>query len=122
MREPTANPSDEFLKHYRKSNFASIAGWQDDDHIAALACFRVSARKLLEQSYKQGAFGPPIADLSKIASASLDATYGGRLENSVARNFFEEHFVPYRYLGDTPTAKRIVLLTIRSDQYLGIRM
>ncbi len=97
MREPTANPSDDFLKQYRKSNFASIEGWHDDDHVAALACFRVSARKLLEQSYKQGAFGPPIADLSKIASASLDASYGGRLENSVARDFFENHFVPYRH-------------------------
>ncbi|MEM7462415.1 MAG: MltA domain-containing protein [Pseudomonadota bacterium] len=99
MREPTANPSDEFLKHYRKSSFASIDGWRDDDHIAAFACFRVSARKLLEQSYKQGNFGPLIPELSKIASDSLDAPYGERMDNSVARELFENHFVPYRHLG-----------------------
>ena len=97
MLESTAKPLSKFLNLYQKTDFSLIDGWRDDDHAAAFACFRVSARKILGQIYKQGRFGPPTSDLAKVAGISLGAAFDGRITDTAARHFFEQEFVPYRF-------------------------
>ncbi len=64
--------------------FADIAGWRDDDHCAALACYLASVGlaegKLPEP--EEGARAALLADRGK------------------ARQFFEDHFAPFRILAE----------------------
>lgn len=79
--------------------FSEIQGWAEDDHQAALACFRVSARKLVDQV--QSGFGSlppetklPSIELIEIARLALSLPDASRRES---RAFFEKHFVPLRH-------------------------
>lgn len=98
MHESTAKPLNEFTKIYHKSDFSLIDGWNEDDHAAALACFRVSARKILDQTYREAKFGPILDDLANVARISLSTTFDGRNTDSAARNFFQQNFVPFRHI------------------------
>ncbi|MGI9400716.1 MAG: murein transglycosylase A [Rhizobiaceae bacterium] len=103
MLDSSANPTSGLLEHYKRIEFSLIDGWMDDDHAAAMACFRVTARKLLDKEYQQGYLGPQLADLANAARTSLDGTYGGRVTNTSAKEFFETFFVPYRHVGQIGT-------------------
>ena len=46
----TGSPTISNLLH--PTSFDAIEGWAKDDHTAALSCFRVTARRMLEQPYK----------------------------------------------------------------------
>src|ERR1700730_1146590 len=73
--------------------WADIAGWSEDDHLAAYKAFRLSCRPI---SAKQPPpahpkpLGTSLRDPCRAASAA-DISSGAR-----ARAFFEEHFLPLR--------------------------
>jgi len=76
--------------------FATLDGWHEDDHEAALSCFRLSARAILAKSLEARVAGLPGRAFVTVAKAALDldADKTGRQR---ARSFFEEHFQPFRY-------------------------
>ena len=63
---------------------ASLSGWGQDDHDAALAAFRVSARRHLERPFRSRPLSP-LDGFDRVARLALDA--------SDARSFFEREFV-----------------------------
>jgi membrane-bound lytic murein transglycosylase A len=74
------------------TGFADIDGWSGDDHEAALACFRISARRMAVRPYTTKALGVQGAALARIGEAALSGSFAG----NGARAFFERHFTPFR--------------------------
>lgn len=72
--------------------FDQIAGWRDDDHSAALACLRLSARHILSSS---GSVSKELAFVLRKALDHADASAVG------ARRFFEESFEPVPMPGNS---------------------
>ena len=88
----TASPASSLLE---PTGFDAIEGWAGDDHAAALSCFRVSARRMLEQPYRTRSLGIDSGRLARIAGLALaDAPVSANA--TAARQFFEHHFRPYR--------------------------
>ncbi|MCP4073213.1 MAG: transglycosylase [Hyphomicrobiales bacterium] len=77
-------------------SFDQLAGWQDEDHLAAFSCFRLSAGKMHNSPYKTKSMGVSAGDLMKIGNKSLDLSITSAAE---AKRFFEENFRPYQYPG-----------------------
>jgi membrane-bound lytic murein transglycosylase A len=73
--------------------WSEIAGWREDDHLAAYKAFRVSCRPISAQR-------TPPADPKALGTSLRDPCYIARgLELSdglKAKAFFEEHFLPLR--------------------------
>ncbi len=72
--------------------FGAVEGWEADDHDAALACFRMSARRTASRPYTTkalGASGPVLAAIGVFALAQPASAIR-------AKAFFEEHFRPFR--------------------------
>jgi len=75
--------------------WSDVAGWRDDDHLAAYKAFRVSCRLIAaqKQSLAQSkALGASLSSPCRIAR-SLDLSDEARAEDK-AKGFFEEHFRP----------------------------
>src|SRR3954467_10531535 len=78
---------------YAPVAWSEIAGWNEDDHLAAYKAFRVSCRPISAQRTPPAdpkALGPSLRDPCQIAKG---------LEPSArpkAKGFFEEHFLPFR--------------------------
>jgi membrane-bound lytic murein transglycosylase A len=70
----------------QRIDFSDIAGWQDDDHLAALIAFRKSCRQLQDQTAGNGG-------LSALCEAALDES--AIASSFTAQKFFENHFAPY---------------------------
>ncbi len=85
-------------------DFENLAGFPDDDHLAAYRCFERSARVLVEGVAATRPARPPSSALIANARAALDA---GVDDTAAARRFFERRFRPFRVLGavapDAPT-------------------
>src|SRR6478609_1427079 len=84
---------------YAPVAWSDIAGWSEDDHLAAYNAFRVSCRPISAQRTPPAdpkALGTSLRDPCQIAK-SLELSDGAR-----AKAFFEEHFTPLRIsrLGD----------------------
>ncbi len=79
-------------------DYAQIAGWPDDDHVAALACFRISARRMVERPYTTKALG---VDARGLAAAGRRALELGEVGAEAARAFFERNFCPRRIRPDS---------------------
>jgi membrane-bound lytic murein transglycosylase A len=78
---------------YASVAWADIAGWRDDDHLAAYKAFRVSCKPIAEQRNPPAdpkALGISLRDPCRAAKAA-DISDGAR-----ARAFFEDHFLPLR--------------------------
>ncbi len=76
---------------YAPLKWADIAGWNDDDHLAAYQAFRVSCKAIVAQTGPAAdskALGISLRDPCTAARAT-EITDGGK-----ARAFFEEHFQP----------------------------
>lgn len=71
------------------ASFDDMEGWAGDDHAAALACFRISAKRMVERPYSSKALGVDAAALAALAPVAL--TWPGE-----ARTFFERSFQPFR--------------------------
>jgi membrane-bound lytic murein transglycosylase A len=78
---------------YAPVAWSEIAGWSDDDHLAAYKAFRVSCRPIAAQQKPPAdpkALGASLRDPCRVAK-SLELS-----EEAKARAFFEEHFLPLR--------------------------
>src|ERR1700687_2125734 len=78
---------------YIPAAWANIAGWSEDDHLAAYKAFRLSCRPISAQRNLPAdpkALGISLRDPCRAARAS-DISDGAK-----ARAFFEEHFLPLR--------------------------
>jgi membrane-bound lytic murein transglycosylase A len=85
---------------YAPLAWSDIAGWSEDDHLAAYKAFRVSCQSIAAQRNLLAdpkALGTSLREPCRAAKA-LDITDGAK-----ARAFFEEHFLPLRIsrLGET---------------------
>ncbi len=73
--------------------WSQVAGWSDDDHLAAYRAFRASCRPIAAQQGDPSdtkALGASLRDPCRIAKG-LELSDGTR-----ARAFFEQHFLPLR--------------------------
>jgi len=78
---------------YMPLAWSQVAGWNDDDHLAAYKAFRVSCRPIAAQGAAPAdpkALGTSLRDPCRIAK-DLELSDGAR-----ARAFFEQHFLPLR--------------------------
>jgi membrane-bound lytic murein transglycosylase A len=78
---------------YAPVGWAEIAGWNEDDHLAAYKAFRVSCRPISAQR-------TPPADPKALGTSLRDpclAAKGLELADGLkAKVFFEQHFLPFR--------------------------
>ncbi len=75
---------------FRALSFGDIPGWAHDDHGAALAAFRRSARHGLDTPYRTGSLGVEAGAFhDAFVEAAADPNAGD------ARAFFERHFRPF---------------------------
>ena len=77
----------------RRVAWADIAGWNEDDHLAAFKAFRASCKPIAAQTQPPAdpkALGTSLRDPCRAAKAA-DISDGAK-----ARAFFEEHFLPLR--------------------------
>lgn len=79
----------------RRASFTDLAGWQDDDHLAAFHAFRRCGERNRQKPYRSGSFGVPIAALEPVFARALDAQFTSQGE---ARAFFESNFEPFAIL------------------------
>lgn len=77
---------------FTELRFADLPGWGADDHEVALACFRISARRMAARPYTTKAIGTDAAALASVGEAALSRSFSG----SGAREFFERSFRPFR--------------------------
>jgi membrane-bound lytic murein transglycosylase A len=82
-------------------SFASIAGFEADDHAAAFQTFLVSCRARRDATTPLRAGLPTAPGLAEICEAALKA---GDLDGPAARRFFEQSFVPWRIAGESGRA------------------
>jgi membrane-bound lytic murein transglycosylase A len=78
---------------YAPVAWSEIAGWSEDDHLAAYKAFRVSCKPISAQVKPPAdpkALGTSLRDPCRIAKG-LEPADGAR-----AKAFFEEHFLPFR--------------------------
>lgn len=81
-------------RKYEPAAFTDLAGWEADDHAAALAAFQLSAARLLAKA-ESGTSTLP-ADLLNAARAAAAVPASG------ARAFFERNFTPHRVVHNGP--------------------
>ncbi|WP_394329883.1 murein transglycosylase A [Bradyrhizobium mercantei] len=78
---------------YEPLTWANVAGWNDDDHLAAYKAFRTSCKPIAAQQGAPAdskALGSSLRDPCRIAKG-LDLADGSK-----AKQFFEQNFVPLR--------------------------
>jgi len=88
------------MKGWERVGFSDLDAWQEDDHQAALACFRVSAKGFSDEVPISRLAVQPSDVLLQVAEKALavDMNSIGKIG---ARRFFEENFTPMRYEKDT---------------------
>jgi membrane-bound lytic murein transglycosylase A len=75
------------------TDFAEIAGWAEDDHLAAFAAFRAGAECIAERPPKQRALGISGEAVQRAARLALPSEVASP---AAARKFFESCFRPFR--------------------------
>ena len=75
--------------------FASLEGWKDDDHAAALEAYLKSCGAILNGSKAMRAARPVYGALYKVCERAREA---GKLDREQARIFFEANFAPVRVM------------------------
>ncbi len=82
-----------------QSDFADLNEWLFDDHYQALKAFRNSCQKILALPK-----GKTMGGANNIAGVSCDwrdvCKKSNQVSEAEARNFFEEHFLPYRIISE----------------------
>lgn len=81
---------------WREISFDDLKGWEEDDHIAALSCFRMSAKAFAERSFVSRIAVNPSKELLEIAKRSLELDIAN-VSQLRARKFFEKNFQPFTY-------------------------
>ena len=87
------------MEQWSPVSFDSIDGWSGDDHLAALSCFRVSARAIVSSKAESRVAVRPSKDLVNLARKALDLDIAA-LSGAKARAFFEKHFLPHELKGE----------------------
>lgn len=84
---------------YRAVSFAELPGWQQDNHVEALAAFVKSCERIAAV-VKSGTLTVKTIAAPEVLAACLDAAsaLGPRPDVKKARRFFESHFVPHRVM------------------------
>ncbi len=90
-RRPVS-PAETFLTPI---NYDDLAGWRDDDHVAALEAFRHGCADQ-RSSAKTGLLGVDGSALSTLCRKAR----GAEADATSARRFFESQFDPFRFTGD----------------------
>ena len=89
---------------YKVVPFADLPGWQQDNHVEALAAFVRSCERI-SAVVKAGALTVKTIAAPEVMGACLNAAQalGPKPDANRARQFFETHFVPHRIMhaGDT---------------------
>ncbi len=83
-------------KGWQELSFSELKGWEKDDHIAALSCFRMSAKAFAERSFVSRIAVNPSPELRAIAAEALNLDIS-KTSKEDARQFFEKYFQPYTY-------------------------
>ncbi|MGI9351600.1 MAG: murein transglycosylase A [Rhizobiaceae bacterium] len=78
---------------WKPTSFDTLQGWADDDHLAALSCFRMSAKAFQKSAFVSRDAVNPSAELLKIAEISLSFE-PDKVGATEAREFFESYFQP----------------------------
>ncbi|MCB1427903.1 MAG: MltA domain-containing protein [Nitratireductor sp.] len=81
---------------FRRVSFTDLAGWQEDDHLAALHCFAVSARHMQNHPHSTKALGTDTLLLQAAGLKALHLLASPDSDRKTARQFFETEFVPVR--------------------------
>ncbi|MBZ0227477.1 MAG: MltA domain-containing protein, partial [Bauldia sp.] len=79
-------------------SFADLAGWDADDHAAALAAFRRGAAVLADHPPKRRALGTDAEALA--ACLARAGAMPADVDQPTARAFFEREFRPFEVLPD----------------------
>lgn len=82
------------------ARYGDLAGWSEDDHAAAFAAFFRSAEAMVAHPPADGALGVTGSALATSAAAAVKCP-AARNDRTLARTFFETHFVPVR-MNDAP--------------------
>ncbi len=80
----------------KKTSFQEINGWEDEDHLAALSCFRVSARTMVKRPYTTKSMGVDGLALAQVAQIALNHDMNIGENQNAAKAFFESWFTPYK--------------------------
>jgi len=81
-------------------SFEEVIGWAEDDHAAALSCFRVSAKRMSQRPYTTKLLGIDAVALAAAGKAALELDEITRSDMMMARAFFERWFTPHRIIAD----------------------
>lgn len=81
------------MSAWKPVSFDKLEGWAQDDHVAALACFRMSARGFSNGAYVSRQAVKPSKSLLNIAERSLTFSME-TIGKENARVFFENNFQP----------------------------
>lgn len=84
---------------WKQVSFGELKGWSQDDHVAALACFRMSAKAFEKRSFVSRIAVNPSQELLDIAKLAL-ALDMNKITKEDARQFFEANFQPINYKKD----------------------
>ncbi len=79
-------------QHFKQISFGQLAGWNKDDHCAAMNAFLNTARHMVEAPYHTRALNVSSEYLVKIAKQAIE---NAPFDQNSARQFFEEHFSPF---------------------------
>ena len=85
-----------FSSNLQPLAFDQLNGWGNDDHLAALKCFQLSALRMQERPYSTKRLGISAADLAEIGHLALRQTVQN---NAQAKLFFEQNFCPHKHNG-----------------------
>ena len=78
-----------------RTGFSAIKGWENEDHLAAFSCFRVSARRMVTRPYTTKSLGIDGEALARAGTAALAIDPGLPESGALARSFFETWFEPH---------------------------
>lgn len=90
--EPAAQDSATHGARLEPLRFSDIAGWNEDDHAAALRVFRRSCKAIIEAAPPLRSANTPSPDLRTVCEAALGLP--DHLAPADGRRFFETHFRP----------------------------
>ena len=106
----------------QKIEFSAIAGWDNDQHAAALGCFLQSAKRMATKPYSTKSLGIDAPALAAIGGKALEQfANGSGVSNQNACAFFEEYFQPCKICADGFVTgyfePELAASTERSDEY-----
>lgn len=81
---------------WQQTTFDKLKGWEQDDHVAALSCFRMSAKAFATRSFVSRIAVNPTLELLAVADQALQLDIKN-ISKLAARKFFEKNFEPYTY-------------------------